>query len=121
MLIDIISVPWWGLLRHCGLRVTTPDGSAFVYANAPGIGVVRQTAAGFANGRPITVSPALTRLHPLQVVARAERMLHRRYDLFSWNCEHFVTSALGKKPESAQLQNILLMLAGALALSRLAS
>lgn len=121
MLIEIASVPLWGLIRHRGLKVCIPGYEPFVYANAPAVGVARQSVAEFAGGRAVTSLPAVTHLDPSQVVARAERMLGRPYDLLSWNCDHFVASALGRKPESPQLRGIVLALVGAFALSRMAA
>jgi len=37
------------------------------------------------------------------IVARAESQFGRLYDLVSFNCEHFVTLALGLEPQSKQL------------------
>ena len=31
-------------------------------------------------------------------------MLSKPWDLFNWNCEHFVRVSYGLKPESVQLQ-----------------
>lgn len=121
MLIEIVSVPLWGFIRHHGLKVTIPGYKAFVYSNAPGFGVTRQSVAEFAGGRVVTSSPAITQLNPSQVVARAERLLGRRYDLLSWNCDHFVASALGRKSESVQLRGVLAVLVGVFALSRMAA
>jgi hypothetical protein len=121
MLIEIVSVPLWGIIRHHGLKVNIPGYEAFVYSNAPGVGVVRQSVAEFAGGRVVTSSPAVTQLNPIQVVARAERMLGRRYDVISWNCDHFVTSALGRKSESVQLRGVVAVLIGVFALSRMAA
>lgn len=38
------------------------------------------------------------------IISRAESQLGGIYDLITFNCEHFVTLALGGKPESGQLQ-----------------
>lgn len=119
MQIDIVSVAWWGPFRHTGIRVTLPNGSAWAYANTPDRGVVRQRVAEFAEGRLIASTPYRGPLSGQQVVARAESMLGSRYALLSWNCDHFVSAALGLKPESKQLQTVAWAAAAAFFLSRL--
>jgi hypothetical protein len=40
------------------------------------------------------------------IIERAVFQLGRLYDFFTFNCEHFVTLALGLEPESRQLQGL---------------
>lgn len=121
MLLEIVSVWTWGVFRHRGIKVRVPGHAPVVYANAPGIGVVRQTIAEFSCGRSLHSAPALTTLHPEQVVVRAEQMRGRPYDLLTWNCEHFVECALGNKAESQQLRVVACALIAASLVTRMAS
>lgn len=66
--------------------------------------VSEETAADFANGGDIKVHGYPSQLEPHQVIQRARRKLGTRYDLFKWNCEHFVRWAHNLKLESPQLQ-----------------
>ena len=54
------------------------------------------------------------------IVERAESQLGRLYDVLNFNCEHFVTLALGLEPESKQLRGLAWLAAGALVLGAIA-
>lgn len=66
--------------------------------------VAEETAADFANGGTIKVHNYPSQLNPFQVIQRARSKLGTKYDLFKWNCEHFVRWVHSLKPESPQLQ-----------------
>lgn len=119
MRIEIVSVPWM-IFRHRGLKVTFPGGQQWVYANSPASGVVRQTLAEFALGRNIETFPLPSPVSPYEVVSRAESMLGKPYNLLSWNCDHFVAAALGREPESPQLQALCLAVIGCFAIASVA-
>ncbi len=55
-----------------------------------------------------------------QVLARAQQMLGIRWNLFSWNCEHFVFSAYGLMPQSPQLNGAGVVVGLALLLTMMA-
>lgn len=119
MQIEVVTVPWM-IFRHRGLMVTFPDGQQWVYANSPASGVGRQTLAEFSLGRKIETSPISSLLSPHEIVIRAESMIGKPYNLFTWNCDHFVAAALGREPESPQLQVVCLTFIGWFAITRLA-
>ncbi|WP_084182970.1 lecithin retinol acyltransferase family protein [Nevskia soli] len=102
-MVEVLSVRWWGCFNHTGLKVTFADGSTLVYANVPGRGVIRQSLAEFAMGRSMVTAHGISGHSAFQVIARAERALGTPYRLFNWNCEHFVSWALGREPNSPQL------------------
>ncbi len=101
--IEAVSVSWLIIFTHVGLKISLPNGTTVVYANAPGRGVVRQSLAEFNAGRCVTCTP-INAADPYAVLARAEHALGTAYDLLSWNCEHFVNWALGVAPISPQLR-----------------
>ena len=55
-----------------------------------------------------------------QVLARARKKIGTTWNLFSWNCEHFIRHAYGVKPESSQLQNAFVVAGAFWLLTRLA-
>lgn len=58
----------------------------------------------FAGRRTVYVGGGPGHLPAWQVVQNARALVGRRWNLFSFNCEHFLTAALGLKPHSPQLQ-----------------
>lgn len=54
------------------------------------------------------------------VLSRARQMLGTRWNLISWNCEHFVYWVFGHEPESPQLKRVGVILGIALLLVGLA-
>ena len=65
--------------------------------------VAEESAAAFANGGKIKVHGYPGERQPLHVMQKARSALGTKYDLFKWNCEHFVRWAHELKPESPQL------------------
>ncbi len=64
-----------------------------------------QTLEQFSSGKPVFAERFPQNwFEANQIIARAESQLNRGYSLFAFNCEHFVTFALGMVPESRQLQ-----------------
>jgi Lecithin retinol acyltransferase len=59
---------------------------------------------GQANWRLVAMAGALL---PSTVVARARSKLGTRYSFWQWNCEDFVSWALGHKPRSLQRESFL--------------
>lgn len=116
MQVQIVSVPWLWPIRHYGVLLTHGNGAAVVYANSPGHGVARQSLPEFSAGREIRFEPAPVAATPTpwEVIARAEGMVGRSYDLFRFNCDHFVAAAFGSKPESRQLQAAAIVVGAAL-------
>lgn len=95
-----------GPLTHFGI-VSDQQGAGFPYVISCSrrTGQVSEEAATtFANGDNIKVHSYPSQLNPFQVIQRARSKLGTKYDLFKWNCEHFVRWAHNLKPESPQLQ-----------------
>ena len=92
-----------GIIEHMGI-VVLEGFQAFVIHNAPERGVIKETIETFSNGSAIEIvnryrSPLLTH----EIISNAYRSLGRQWNLF-YNCQHFVTEALGLKKASYQLQ-----------------
>lgn len=65
--------------------------------------VVEERLSEFLGGFLPELVDEPTTLTNSEILSRARAKLGQRYDLFTWNCEHFVSHALGRKPESPQL------------------
>jgi len=95
-----------GPLTHFGI-ISDQQGAGFPYiiscSRRTGQ-VAEETATVFANGDNIKVHDYPGQLNPYQVIQRARSKLGTKYDLFKWNCEHFVRWAHDLKLESPQLQ-----------------
>ena len=71
----------------------------------------------FTGGRKGFLMAPLSDLDPLEVLHNAKALVGTRWDLFSANCEHFVSKAFGMKPTSPQLKRGLAALAIGLAIA----
>lgn len=58
----------------------------------------------FANGGKVSIEGYPSDLSPAVVLVRARSRLGEAWDLLTFNCEHFVEIAHGRKPQSRQLQ-----------------
>lgn len=65
--------------------------------------VVEESMSKFSQGFPIRKKEIPHTLNTGEILNRARSQLGRSYDLFSWNCEHFVSYSLGHAPRSPQL------------------
>jgi hypothetical protein len=113
---DLISVQKDGVITHPGIFVGD-RGRGFneVVHNTPRAGgVVRESFESFADGKEVSFvarAPAgCGQLH----AERALSVEGTRYNLLTWNCEHFVTWVRAGRPESGQLKTGMaaLLLAG---------
>jgi len=102
---DLISVPKDGVITHLGIYIGDRGrGYNEVVHNTPRAGgVVRERFEDFADGKEVSFverAPAgCGQFH-------AERALSRvgtKYDLLTWNCEHFVTWVRSGRHSSGQL------------------
>ncbi|PUB88045.1 MAG: hypothetical protein DBP00_07390 [gamma proteobacterium symbiont of Ctena orbiculata] len=95
-----------GPIRHFGIVSDRVDfGSPYIISSSNRTGqVAEEKSEIFANGGKIKVHGYPSRLNPFEVLKRARNMLGTKYDIFKWNCEHFVRWAHGLKPESPQMQ-----------------
>lgn len=111
-----------GVIEHVGIVTDQRiDGMPAVISNSYSHrGVREETLADFARGRSYRVHKQMSKMPGEEVAHRARRMIGRRYDALSFNCEHFVRIAHGLKPRSPQLHGALALAAGALAVWRLA-
>lgn len=66
-------------------------------------GVAEEPLSVFRGGYQLVSVPQSSTIARWQIPARARQMLGSRWNLFSWNCEHFVHWASGLKPRSPQL------------------
>lgn len=80
---DVVSVRFAGVLRHYG--VVTLGGRVISNSGKAG-GVIEQSLAAFADGRPLKHHRNRSGRHGLEVDARARRALGATYDLTGSNC-----------------------------------
>lgn len=66
--------------------------------------VVEEPMSTFRQGSSIERRSSPSALPAQEVLARARRKLGQRYDLFNWNCEHFVYESFGRPKQSPQLR-----------------
>ena len=91
------------LYWHQGIVFVHPLGAAFVYANSPGKGIVRQSVEDFCAGQQFNVIRE-ARGAADHLIARIGVAPRRKYDWGSWNCEHFVAWVEDGAPSSPQVQ-----------------
>lgn len=65
--------------------------------------VVEESMSKFSLGFPIQRKAIPSTLNTQEVLKRARSKLGHAYDIFHWNCEHFVYYSLGLEPKSPQL------------------
>ncbi len=94
-----------GIFWHPGIVTKVWPGGAMVISNSfRRGGVVEESIAEFSGGRKMRVGGIVPSTDPMHTVARARSKIGTRYNLFTWNCEHFARWAHGITPESPQLQ-----------------
>jgi len=94
-----------GPIKHRGVLSRDPDGSPTVISNSRRAGgVAEESLDEFAGSRPVHHEGFLGNLSPEAVISRARLCLGQRWNLWSWNCDHFVTWAHGLTPRSPQLR-----------------
>ncbi len=108
---SVVAIPVWpGVsflpFRHLGIVTDTNwiSGPRIISCSLRQGGVTEESVEEFSNGAPVTVVAYPGNLHPDEVIARARSRLGTPWNLFTFNCEHFVNWAHGLKPESPQLQ-----------------
>lgn len=102
---EVISVRHPQGYQHLGIY----SGQGTVIHASKDVGcVVEHLLHEFSGGRQISRHGSSTRLQPWLVVENARRQIGRRYQLFSYNCEHFVREVSGFAPTSPQLQMVML-------------
>lgn len=95
-----------GLITHVGIVTDRYiDGQPMVISNSMRSGCVEEEPwRVFQGAFPLVpvIQPAT--VPACRVLSRARQKLGTRWDLFSWNCEHFVEWAFGRDPQSPQLR-----------------
>jgi len=98
---------WRGAYWHYGMYLW--NGNVIEHAGMQGGGIQVVPVAVFSRGSPIEVLPHLTSspFTRVQAVQRAlSRLGERFFDLFRWNCEHFVNDAAYGNPTSTQATHL---------------
>jgi hypothetical protein len=121
----IVNAPmkgWLGLTRHFAIVTSKrdADGMPIVIANSRGNGGPGEESwSRFTEGQLHERAYYPSRLAPEQVLYNAYAMFGTRYNLISWNCEHFVYACHGMRPASRQVAGGLAMaaLVGGIALA----
>jgi hypothetical protein len=110
----IVNAPmkgWFGLTRHFGIISGKRglDGMPVVIANARASGgPAEESWTRFTEGQPHERAYYPSKLPPDQVLYNAYGMFGTRYNLVSWNCEHFVNACHGLRPTSRQVTGLAL-------------
>jgi hypothetical protein len=106
MLCSVLEVRYFGF-RHRGIVVGWDGaGQPLVASNsAARSGVCVETLGDFSDGRDVTIAELPHQeLHPA-ILQRVRKKLGSKYDLVSWNCDHFVEWSLGREVKSTQLRD----------------
>lgn len=112
-----------GTVTHLGIVSNHFDeqGIPLIYSNSLRSGrVALEPLVVFKGPYEFATVAQPTNLPAWQVLARARRMLGMPWNLFTWNCEHFVFSAYGLPPQSPQLDRAGAMLGLALLFATIA-
>ena len=96
---DMIAVRFAGVLFHYG--IVTQRGTVISNSNRYG-GVVEQTLAEFADGRPVRRCARRDGLDAIAVESRARRALGAPYSLTHSNCSHFTRWTYRRRPTFIQ-------------------
>lgn len=101
------------LVKHIGI-ITLDSFMPYVWHNTPGMvndsggSVIREPLERFLTGREL-IQLTGTGLDSDTIESRAVRLLDKPFDLFSFNCEHFVNSVVTGRAVSPQLNHWLLL------------
>lgn len=80
--------------------------------------VVEEAISKFSLGFPVQRKDIPCTLSTKEVLERARSKLGHSYDMFRWNCEHFVYYSLGLEPKSPQLALAVLAVIGWIAAAK---
>jgi|SRR5579871_770660 len=97
---SLISISTHLFYRHFG--IVTERGTV-ISNSTRHRGAREETLAEFCDGKPWRLEPRPSDLTWWVVLARARQLMSKPYNLFTWNCESFVTSAYGLAPRSDQV------------------
>src|SRR5436309_556299 len=103
----VIYIVVFGFFRHKGIVSDRwSNGKPMVFANTYGSGVRQLPWDKFADGQVVYIEGYPSQLPPFVVAHHARQMIGRPYDLFWFNCEHFVDACHGRNPESPQVMGV---------------
>lgn len=107
--------------RETGYRhkMLSLGGNLVAHASKKKGRVVIEPLSEAAPGRQLDVQTKISALNDHEILARAHSAVGKKYHLLHSNCEHFVTSASGLKPTSAQVQQGCLLVGAGFLLWRL--
>lgn len=103
----IISRPKAGVLRHVGVLLRNGE----VAHCLPGHGEHISSAEEFAAGQDVTIVRVLPHSEHATTLLRITEATRapKGYDATTNNCEMFVNRVTGRKPESPQLQGVMIL------------
>lgn len=111
-----------GLVTHVGIVSDRyAEGMPMVISNSHRAGCVAEEPLNiFQSKYSLVLVPQTLTLPPSLILSRAREKLGTKWNLITWNCEHFVHWALGLEPKSPQLNQAIAVAGGLAALMRLA-
>jgi hypothetical protein len=92
------------LIKPYGVCVGFAANGSPMFVHNVAEGVVLAAEHGFAQGRVITIEQRALSGHESVVAQRALALVGRKYDLFTFNCEHAANLAANGRAESKQVQ-----------------
>ena len=109
-----------GLVTHIGIvSDRQADGVPMVISNSLRVGgVAEEPLSVFQGSYPLVTVAQPAVLPAWYVLSRARQMLGTRWNLLTWNCEHFVFWTHGLESKSPQLNRAFLGLAAVLLIAK---
>jgi hypothetical protein len=95
----------WG--KHLGIAALRQGQWTLISNRGIKSGVTEEAFADVVGTASWQIVDFASALHPGAVVARARSKLGTRYDFWKWNCEDFVSWAVGHEPRSSQREGFL--------------
>lgn len=101
----VVSIPTFLIYRHKGIVSDRwRNGKPMIISNSARAGGVQEEPWDvFAEDHIINVDGYPSGSPNYEVVNRAHSLIGTQYDLFNWNCEHFVASVHKLKKQSYQV------------------
>jgi hypothetical protein len=97
----------YGVGKHWGIAAVRSGQWTLISNRGIKSGVTEESFADVVGGANWQIVDGTSALHPGAIVARSRSKLGTRYDFWKWNCEDFVSWALGHEPRSSQRQSFL--------------
>ena len=100
--------PSLGILGHQGIVLVEND-EIYIYHNTPINGsAIKDTLEQFLVAKREILSFERTNLSENDITTRFEEVKHKKFNWFSWNCDHFINYMLSGEQKSPQIKKILL-------------